>query len=94
MKPSDRRRKVFLFDSFLPMKEHSYSLYIMKMDGSLEPILEHEKSIRRVRNVALKIKERPGRKVRIERDGKLLPGGARALDNEAYQMWLEEHDEV
>lgn len=73
------------------MKDHVYCLYIVNMKGEYESILEHEKSSRRVRNVAAKIKERPGRKVRITRDGKELPGGAKALDDPVYRRWLEEH---
>lgn len=72
------------------MKKHSYSLYIVRFSGDREPILECEKSPRKVRNVALKIKQRPGRTIVITRDNKELPGGNRALDKEVYELWLEE----
>lgn len=73
------------------MKEHRYSLYLIDQVGVRQPIIEHELSLNRVRNVAGKIKQRPGRMVMITRDNKPMPGGSRALDGEAYQQWLEKH---
>lgn len=73
-------------------KEHSYSLYIIDRVGNREPVLECERSPRKVRNVALKIKSRPGRTIIITRDNKDLPGGANALDKELYELWLESND--
>ena len=73
------------------MREKKYSLYMIDSDGVQQPIIEHEHSLTRVRNAAAKIRQRPGRTVMITRDNKPMPGGARALDNEAYQLWLEKH---
>lgn len=77
-----------------PRVRHSYSLYIINQRGEREPILEHDESPIKVRNVAQKIRQRPGRKIVIERDNKELPGGASGLDREAYDRWLESHQNL
>lgn len=71
------------------MKGRKYGLYIVSFNGDRECILEPHPSINKIRNVAQKIKQRPGRKVVISRDNVDLPGGANALDDEAYEKWLE-----
>lgn len=71
----------------------TYCLFFLDRTGNLEPILLDQSSARKVRNVAQKIKEKPGRSLLITRDGKRLQGGAAALDRELYQRWLEEHNE-
>lgn len=70
-------------------KQHSYGLYIVRNSGERETVLEKEKDFERIRRVALRIKQRPGRKLIITRDNKDMSGGASALDGEAYQRWLE-----
>ena len=72
-------------------KEHSYSLILINAKGDRETILECEHSFERVRRVASKIKQRPGRKLILCRDGKELPGGPNALDREAYDAWIEKN---
>ena len=72
------------------LRNHSYALYIVNASGERECILEAVPA-QRIRRVALSIKERPDRRVIITRNQKDLPGGARALDNELYQIWLEDH---
>lgn len=69
-------------------KDHSYSL-ILDDQGQREMILDCDASLDRVRRVAGKIKKRMGRKIILVKDGKELPGGANALDREAYDRWLE-----
>lgn len=73
------------------MKDHTYNLYLVDARGELTLILEAEKSARKIRAVAQKIKERPGRKILSTRDGKDLPGGKSALDSDLYQRWLEDN---
>ena len=74
------------------MKDHTYCLYIVDAAGDRTVVLDAEKSARRVRNVASKIKERPGRKVLITRDGKALPGGKSGLDSDLYKDWLKKNE--
>lgn len=73
-------------------RDHTYCLYLVK-GGTEEPILEGEKSARRVGNVAAKLAKkyanRPGISVRITRDGKTLPSGGYGLDATNYEAWLE-----
>lgn len=67
-----------------------YSLFIEGPDGR-RTILEDELSARKVSNVAKKMKDCHGRRIVITRNQRVLPGGARALDKELYERWLEEH---
>ena len=68
-------------------KNYTYSLY----HGDT-CIFEAEKSAWKIRNVAIKLKEKPGRKISIYRDQKLMPGGAKGLDLFLYYYWLQEHN--
>lgn len=60
-------------------KQHSYGLYIVRNSGERETVLEKEKDFERIRRVALRIKQRPGRKLIITRDNKACPVVPRPL---------------
>ena len=68
-----------------------YRVYIVR-GSEYEEVLSST-SARKVRHVAQKIKERPGRRVEITRDGKALPGGRNGLDRALYYDRLRRWDE-
>lgn len=71
----------------------TFALYLVT-DKAREPILTGQTSPWKVRNVAQRLKERPGRKVEITRDNKVLPGGKNALDRLCLDLWFEEREET
>lgn len=70
------------------MKMHRYTLQLVDQKGIKRNILEDEIVIEKIRSVAFGIRLKGGRKIVILRDGKELPGGRHALDDEAYRHWL------
>ena len=70
-----------------------YALHLIKLSGEREQILEAEMSPHRVRNVAKPISKGGKRKVEISRDGKVLPGGAAALDDVCMELWFKRKEE-
>lgn len=71
------------------MKDYTYEVKILDRQGNEVSIYGPTKSLRGARNVALNTK----RQVRIYRDNKLLQNGQNGLDQQAYEIWLEEHQE-
>lgn len=70
------------------MRDYKYGVYLVTAQGR-EEILAPTSSMWRARNVARRLKERPGRKVQIERDNRVLPGGRAGLDKACLEDWLE-----
>lgn len=71
-------------------RDYSYNVYLLVDGKDPATILDGEKNPVRVRRVAKGIKTRPGKKVQITRDGKVLPGGAAGLDGVVYGKWQDE----
>lgn len=70
------------------MLVRAYSVYVIGKSGARDLILDNETDIERVRNIALGTCRKGKRKVEIECNGKVLVGGAHALDDQAYDRWL------
>ena len=83
-----------MYTRWVDMSDVIYCLYVFN-NKKREIVLEGERSIRKVRNVALKRSRgkinRPGWKIEITRDGKVLKGGRNALDQACYERWLQEN---
>lgn len=73
-----------------PLKLFSLFL-IVGVSKTRTVILDKTTSMTRVRRLALALEKsgRKWRKIEIECNGKVLPGGARALDDEVYALTLE-----
>ena len=74
------------------MKDYTYEVHLVTPKGD-EVIFPMCKDVCKARRVALKIKEKPTRRVYITRDGKKLPGGKYALDKECMALWFLEREE-
>jgi hypothetical protein len=73
----------------------TYTLLLLEQGKPPETILEAEKDLHQVRRVASsrrmtrRLRKGLGRRLEIQRDGKIMRGGRFALDEAIYQLWLE-----